>query len=311
MAEADEKGQMTKAYGFNPTTMQLGLWSTDPIWQAETPNGSLTDPKARYDWLHTDHLGTPILATTEEGQTSWRAVSESFGATLPIDQDIEMNLRFPGQYFDEETGTHYNFHRDYRPNAGRYLQSDPIGLEGGVNLYLYVGARPVNKTDIYGLFTSTADYAFMWHFWFNRSGNYYNISSWCKTYTADPQVKIAINIIKLDIMIHNKKLLGLNGETSYQIKNNKRLYIDPMSFWSFGAGNGHMQDADCVAIGDGCCVESKCQLKVKAFDSFTDPIDLCQRWGVCGNIKEIGGVPFYFGLSCPVGEFSVKDCKNG
>ena len=52
MAETDEKGQMIKAYGFNPTTMQLGLWSTDPIWQAETPNGSLTDPKARYDWLH-------------------------------------------------------------------------------------------------------------------------------------------------------------------------------------------------------------------------------------------------------------------
>ena len=151
MAEADEKGQMTKAYGFNPTTMQLGLWSTDPIWQAETPNGSLTDPKARYDWLHTDHLGTPILATTKEGRTSWRAVSESFGATLPIDQDIEMNLRFPGQYFDAETGTHYNFHRDYRPNAGRYLQGDPIGLEGGVNAYGYSGSSPILMTDSRGL----------------------------------------------------------------------------------------------------------------------------------------------------------------
>ena len=151
MAEADETGKLTKAYGFNPTTMQLGLWSTDPIWQAETSNGSLTDPKARYDWLHTDHLGTPILATTEEGQTSWRAVSESFGATLPIDQDIEMNLRFPGQYFDAETGTHYNFHRDYRPNAGRYLQSDPIGLEGGNNLYVYSAAKPLMDFDSMGL----------------------------------------------------------------------------------------------------------------------------------------------------------------
>ena len=131
MAEADEKGQMTKAYGFNPTTMQLGLWSTDPVWQAETPGGSLTDPKARYDWLHTDHLGTPILATTKEGQVSWKAIAESFGSTQIIGQDIEVNLRFPGQYFDAETGTHYNFHRDYRPNAGRYLQGDPIGLEGG------------------------------------------------------------------------------------------------------------------------------------------------------------------------------------
>ena len=151
MAEADETGKLTKAYGFNPTTMQLGLWSTDPIWQAETSNGSLTDPKARYDWLHTDHLGTPILATTEEGQTSWRAVSESFGATLPIDQDIEMNLRFPGQYFDAETGTHYNFHRDYRPNAGRYLQGDPIGLEGGANVYVYVDNNSLLSIDNDGL----------------------------------------------------------------------------------------------------------------------------------------------------------------
>ena len=100
------------------------------MWQAETPSGSLTDPKARYDWPHADHLGTPILATTKEGQVSWKAIAESFGSTQIIERDIEVNLRFPGQYYDQETQTHYNFHRDYRPNAGRYLQSDPIGLEG-------------------------------------------------------------------------------------------------------------------------------------------------------------------------------------
>ena len=151
MAEADEKGQMIKAYGFNPTTMQLGLWSTDPIWQAETPNGSLTDPKARYDWLHTDHLGTPILATTKEGQTSWKAIAESFGSTQIIEQDIEVNLRFPGQYYDQETQTHYNFHRDYRPNAGRYLQADPIGLGGGINIYIYAKDNPASRIDDKGL----------------------------------------------------------------------------------------------------------------------------------------------------------------
>ena len=93
MAEADEKGQMIKAYGFNPVAAQQGLWSTAPVWQAETPNGSLTDPKARYDWLHTDHLGTPILATTKEGQTSWKAIAESFGAT-----QISMVWRRDGCY---------------------------------------------------------------------------------------------------------------------------------------------------------------------------------------------------------------------
>jgi rhs family protein len=58
-----------------------------------------------------------------------------------------VNLRFPGQYYDQETQTHDNFHRDYRPNAGRYLQEDPIGLEGGVNVYGYVNLHPLNNVD--------------------------------------------------------------------------------------------------------------------------------------------------------------------
>ena len=151
MAEADEKGQMTKAYGFNPLAAQQGLWSTDPVWQAETPGGSLTDPKARYDWLHTDHLGTPILATTKEGQTSWKAIAESFGSTQIIGQDIEVSLRFPGQYFDAGTGLHQNWNRDCAPGIGRSIQADPIGLAGGLNLFLYVINNPVNRIDPMGL----------------------------------------------------------------------------------------------------------------------------------------------------------------
>ena len=120
------------------------------MWQAETPNGSLTEPKARYDWLHTDHLGTPILATTKEGQVSWKAIAESFGSTQIIERDIEVNLRFPGQYYDQETQTHDNFHWDDRPNAGRYLQEDPIGLEGGINLFAYVNNNPLLLIDSFG-----------------------------------------------------------------------------------------------------------------------------------------------------------------
>ena len=57
------------------------------------------------------------------------------------------NLRFPGQYFDQETGTHYNYFRDYDPLLGRYLQSDPIGLEGGLSSYAYVAADPLGSSD--------------------------------------------------------------------------------------------------------------------------------------------------------------------
>ncbi|RRD55670.1 RHS repeat-associated core domain-containing protein, partial [Comamonadaceae bacterium OH2545_COT-014] len=83
----------------------------------------------------------------------WKAQSEAFGAAGIIQSQttIEMNLRFPGQYFDQETNSHYNFHRDYKPNLGRYVQSDPIGLKGGVNWFVYVHGRPLFFADYYGL----------------------------------------------------------------------------------------------------------------------------------------------------------------
>ena len=153
MGEADEAGKLTRAYGFNPVAAQQGLWSTDPIWQAQVSNGSLTDTNTRYHHLHTDHLGTPQLATTKEGTTSWKAASEAFGAAgiLQNQSSITMNLRFPGQYYDQETNSHYNLFRDYKPNQGRYVQSDPIGTDGGINFYVYVNNKPLHSTDTRGL----------------------------------------------------------------------------------------------------------------------------------------------------------------
>lgn len=109
-------------------------------------------------YLHSDHLNTPRLVTDERNVVVWRFLpGEPFGASAPEEDPdrngmpFVMNLRFPGQYFDKETNFHYNYYRDYDPNTGRYIQSDPIGLQGGINTYGYVEGNPVSKVDPLGL----------------------------------------------------------------------------------------------------------------------------------------------------------------
>ncbi len=98
-------------------------------------------------YLHTDHLATPRKATNEAGQVVWQWESEAFGNALPDSSGVEVNLRFPGQYYDQETGLYYNYFRYYDPSTGRYITSDPIGLYGGLNTYGYVGGNPINYFD--------------------------------------------------------------------------------------------------------------------------------------------------------------------
>ncbi|GAA5786671.1 RHS repeat domain-containing protein [Chitiniphilus shinanonensis] len=101
-----------------------------------------------------DHLGTPIQAVDKTGRIVWAADYHAFGqATLITPKataeapTISSNLRLPGQYWDGESGLHYNWHRYYDPEVGRYITRDPIGLEGGVNAYLYVYANPLEYGD--------------------------------------------------------------------------------------------------------------------------------------------------------------------
>jgi len=74
-----------------------------------------------------------------------------FGETYVDYAEVEYNKRFPGQYKDAETGLHYNYFRDYDPSIGRYIQSDPIGLGGGLNIYAYVASNPLIYIDSLGL----------------------------------------------------------------------------------------------------------------------------------------------------------------
>jgi RHS repeat-associated protein len=108
-------------------------------------------------YLHTDHLTTPRLATDGSQRVVWRYEGEAFGASVPNEDPdgdgvrVTINLRFPGQYYDAETGLHYNWHRYYDPKTGRYITSDPIGLEGGLNTYAYTLSNPMRYADPTGL----------------------------------------------------------------------------------------------------------------------------------------------------------------
>jgi RHS repeat-associated protein len=114
-------------------------------------------------YLHTDHLNSVYAVSSNSSKNIvWKRNEFAVGASpfgldeLPGGNSLhrglfEMPLRFPGQYFDAETGLHYNYFRDYEPSTGRYIESDPIGLSGGLNTYTYVLNNPLSYIDPYGL----------------------------------------------------------------------------------------------------------------------------------------------------------------
>ena len=142
LAEYDQTGTRTQRYAYLPN-------QTLPT-QVQDANGIYT--------IHGDHLNTPCLLTDSNQIVVWQSTHQAFGATTPNDDadgngtPTIFNMRFPGQYYDQESGLHYNHYRYYDPKVGRYITRDPIGLEGGINVYGYVGNNPLKRIDPRGLF---------------------------------------------------------------------------------------------------------------------------------------------------------------
>ena len=147
----DETGQLVGEYDNSGNLIQ------ETVWLGDTPVATLRPSGLFY--IHSDHLNTPRrISRPSDNVVVWRWDSDAFGTTAANeDPDADSSLfvfglRFPGQYFDPETGLHYNYYRDgYDPATGRYTQSDPIGLAGGLNPYAYVSASPVGAVDPLGL----------------------------------------------------------------------------------------------------------------------------------------------------------------
>lgn len=155
-----------------------GMPRQQVIWFAGMPVGVIDRRRegaaqegARLFYVQTDALGTPraVIDPVSEahpwGKAVWRweLEGDAFGGDLPIDDPdndgkrFTFDMRFPGQRYDDATGLHYNYFRDYDPAVGRYVQSDPIGLAGGVSTYAYVASAPATRSDRYGLYSSSID----------------------------------------------------------------------------------------------------------------------------------------------------------
>jgi RHS repeat-associated protein len=162
----DESGHLLGEYA------STGALIREYVWLNDTPivvvTGGPGTPPFIYWYIHTDHLDAPrSVENSTTGQLVWRWDFAPFGEFMP-DQDPDgdsvlftLPLRFPGQFYDSETGLHYNYFRDYDPAIGRYVQSDPIGLEGGITTtYGYVNGNPITYRDTLGLRVDWGDFRF-------------------------------------------------------------------------------------------------------------------------------------------------------
>jgi RHS repeat-associated protein len=124
------------------------LDNTSSYWY-DIKNRSLSDTLYYY---HSDHLGTPIAMTDSSGTRVWRAEHTPFGGIYALTVGtITNNLRFPGQYYDSETGLAQNWHRDYDSKIGRYREVDSVKSTESLNNYGYADNNPTVKVDFYGL----------------------------------------------------------------------------------------------------------------------------------------------------------------
>ena len=137
----DENGQLLGEYSPDGKVIREYIWLDGTLVGLRSyqyPNEILR--------VHTDHLGTPRAISNNSNQVLWRWDGDQFGDVLPTGT-LTFPIRHAGQYYDSEVGIFYNYFRDYDPITGRYIESDPIGLDGGLNTYGYVGGNALGAVD--------------------------------------------------------------------------------------------------------------------------------------------------------------------
>lgn len=137
----DESGQLISE--LNGAT---GALTRDYVWLENIPLAQFESSGAVY-YPMPDQTGTPLKLTDATKAVVYDRQQEPYGETYTTTTGMNSQLRFTGQIRDAEVGLHYNYFRDYDPTTGRYVETDPIGLQGGLNRYGYVGGNPIQWTD--------------------------------------------------------------------------------------------------------------------------------------------------------------------
>ena len=238
--------------------------------------------------IHTDHLNTPRLATNASGTIIWRWEGKAFGDTAPNeDPDLDtikttINLRYPGQYADAETGLFYNWNRYYDPKTGRYTTSDPIGLAGGLNTFSYVFDNPLRWIDPIGLFC-TNDFA---KHYFSGGGTTIDLGSvgLLGAFKSSPSVQSSVSSFKQNVTSRataKAKSLCKSCDTGTKSTSFSTSDKDVTNVTGrpclFAVGHSTLfRSAKCgiTADCDNRTFSFGCSLGFKVRDKFEDPLDI-------------------------------------
>lgn len=259
-------------------------------------------------YIEADHLGTPrqvIDATRNVAVWKWDSLASTFGTNAP-NQDPDgdstqfmMNLRFPGQYYDAETGLNYNYFRDYESGTGRYVESDPIGIYGGFATYGYAGQNSLASFDKYGLCWSNA--RAVAHFYTGGGASVNTDQIGCTSQIEqriDPARNAWISKMKAEAA---SKAAGMRCGTSMRFSASRSVGISSGIFWI--GGFSLLQKSDCVVSrscgsngGTTCAADTynfDCLLTHIMHDLFVNPSDFDNSGDDFWDKLNYGGAPFY------------------